>query len=147
MSSLWNPESRLEITRRVAELTNATKPRWGKMNAEQMLAHLINSMRMSTGELPVKPKRTPLRFAPVRWLAIHKLPFPKGAPTAPELQAPPMGTLDESRNEFQRLLDAFGARDQSAAFPDHPVFGKMTPEDWGVLGYRHFDHHLRQFGL
>jgi hypothetical protein len=34
-----------------------------------------------------------------------------------------------------------------AVWPEHPVFGKMTPRAWRVLGYRHMDHHLRQFGI
>lgn len=29
----------------------------------------------------------------------------------------------------------------------HPSFGRMRPKDWDVLQYRHFDHHLRQFGV
>jgi Protein of unknown function (DUF1569) len=34
-----------------------------------------------------------------------------------------------------------------AVWPEHPVFGEMTPRAWCVLGYRHMDHHLRQFGI
>jgi hypothetical protein len=25
--------------------------------------------------------------------------------------------------------------------------GKMTPEEWAILMYKHLDHHLRQFGV
>ena len=28
----------------------------------------------------------------------------------------------------------------------HPFFGSMTRPSWGILAYRHFDHHLRRFG-
>ncbi|MEK7381556.1 MAG: DUF1569 domain-containing protein [Gemmatimonadota bacterium] len=28
----------------------------------------------------------------------------------------------------------------------HPAFGSMTKSSWGILAYKHIDHHLRQFG-
>lgn len=28
-----------------------------------------------------------------------------------------------------------------------PAFGRLTRPAWGVLSYRHIDHHLRQFGV
>lgn len=29
----------------------------------------------------------------------------------------------------------------------HPFFGSMDDSQWGVLQYKHLDHHLRQFGV
>ena len=29
----------------------------------------------------------------------------------------------------------------------HPIFGKMSYEEWDKLQYMHLDHHLRQFGV
>ena len=35
----------------------------------------------------------------------------------------------------------------SAGFENpHSFFGRLTPEEWAVLMYKHVDHHLRQFG-
>ena len=31
--------------------------------------------------------------------------------------------------------------------PAHPIFGPLTVRQWGVQGYKHTDHHLRQFGV
>jgi hypothetical protein len=28
----------------------------------------------------------------------------------------------------------------------HPMFGRMSGRLWSQLTYRHFDHHLTQFG-
>ena len=28
-----------------------------------------------------------------------------------------------------------------------PMFGPLSRDEWGVLGYRHLDHRLRQFGV
>ena len=29
----------------------------------------------------------------------------------------------------------------------HPLFGKMSRDDWGLLAYAHADYHLTQFNL
>jgi hypothetical protein len=29
----------------------------------------------------------------------------------------------------------------------HPYFGKLSPEEWAILKWKHYDHHLRQFGV
>jgi Protein of unknown function (DUF1569) len=29
----------------------------------------------------------------------------------------------------------------------HPVFGKMTKEQWSKATWKHLDHHLQQFGV
>jgi hypothetical protein len=34
----------------------------------------------------------------------------------------------------------------TAKWPEHPAFGKLSPRAWGVLIYKHLDHHLKQFG-
>ena len=31
--------------------------------------------------------------------------------------------------------------------PAHYAWGAMSKEEWGRYGYRHVDHHLRQFGV
>lgn len=43
-------------------------------------------------------------------------------------------------------LDA-GARGPGAAWPASRVFGRISGSSWGVLEYKHLDHHLRQFGV
>ena len=34
-----------------------------------------------------------------------------------------------------------------AEWQEHPAFGRLARRAWGVLAYRHLDHHLRQFGV
>ena len=53
--------------------------------------------------------------------------------------------------EQQRLLEwvesfSSGGTEQCRAHA-HTFFGYMTPIEWAVLGYKHLDHHLRQFGV
>lgn len=48
---------------------------------------------------------------------------------------------------FGELLERFAARPPDATWPLHPAFGTLSRRAWGVLGYRHVDHHFRQFGV
>jgi hypothetical protein len=46
------------------------------------------------------------------------------------------------------LIDRFVASGP-AGCTNHPhsFFGRLTPEEWAILMYKHLDHHLRQFGV
>ena len=147
MKSMFDDTLRSEILSRVDRVSSDARPRWGKMNAEKMLAHLVESMKMPVGELAPKSKNLPIRFFPLKQLIVYVMPFPKGAPTAPELLPSDVRTVENSKSELTRLLHAFAERRNAKDWPDHPAFGRLTQRAWGVLTYRHLDHHLRQFGV
>lgn len=152
MPTLWESATRDALLRRVAALSPAATPRWGSFTAPQMLAHLAEALRMATGELPVARRPVPwlLYTPPFKQLIIHVLPFPRGAPTAPELLARPLGAdpveLDRERTAYAAALDRFVALSPAGPWPVHPAFGPLSGATWGVLQARHADHHLRQFG-
>lgn len=86
MSTVFNLEDRLTLARRIDALAASATPQWGRMDCAQMLAHLTDNLRLALGEFSVVGKGpAALRLAPIRHAVIHWLPFPKGAPTAPEL--------------------------------------------------------------
>src|SRR5437868_7941926 len=85
MKSIWDAHAQREIHDRIVSLAPDRRGQWGKMNVQQMVCHLTGSLRMATGELPVAPKKLPIRYPPLKQLIIYVAPFPKGAPTAPEL--------------------------------------------------------------
>lgn len=147
MKSLFDRQFREGLLARMNVVQADTQPRWGKMNAEQMLAHLVEAMRMALGEFQAKPKNIPIRYPPLRQLFIYLLPWPKGAPTAPELLPADRRSVEDSKRELARLVNAIGDRATSTGWPEHPAFGKLSRRAWGVLGWRHIDHHLRQFGV
>ena len=147
MKSVWNDSDYRELCSRIDRLQPTAPARWGKLTAPQMVCHLADALRMAHGTLPVKPKKLPIRYPPLKQLIIYHLPFPKGAPTAPELisrQATEWhGEIDTLKHE----LAAFQQRGPAGPFVPHPAFGALTPRAWGVLVYRHTDHHLKQFGV
>jgi len=146
MRTVFDLAAREELRTRMERVAADTTPKWGRMNAPQMLAHLNAALAMGLGELAVKPKRSPLANPVARWLVIYKLPFPRGTPTAPELLAPPAGDWAGELARFRDLLERTGTRSPGGDWPRHPVFGAMTGKYWGDLAYKHIDHHLRQFG-
>jgi hypothetical protein len=147
-ASIWDPAVRTTFAERAKKLSADTRPAWGKMNASAMLAHLNDSYRMCTGELKVKPKNTPLRFTPIKQLIIYVVPFPKGAPTAPELVARCQGAvLADEQHAFARLFDRLAAVTPGDALQDHPAFGALSYAQYGALMAKHTEHHFRQFGL
>jgi hypothetical protein len=146
MKTIFDRDARGELTRRVASIRGTEQARWGRMNAAQMISHIEASARMAIGEITAKPKWTPFKWGPIRRLVICRLPFPKGAPTAPELLLPALLPLDELKENLVRHMEALAARGAEGDWPEHAAFGHATGFEWGVLLYRHMDHHLRQFG-
>lgn len=145
--TLWDASSRRELIDRLSRLSPEAKAQWGKMNVSQMLAHLASAMRMAKGELYGKPRHVPIRYAPLKQLLIFWLPFPKGVPTAPELMGNEITDWDSGIADLRSEIEYFATRDRNMEWPEHPAWGKMTPRAWGVLGYRHIDHHFKQFGI
>jgi hypothetical protein len=51
-----------------------------------------------------------------------------------------MAALHEATDRFIRELPTVARR-------PHFLFGPLSEAQWARWGYRHMDHHLRQFGL
>lgn len=147
MKSVWQSAVRAELTSRLAKLEPHQTPGWGTMTAGRMVVHIADSFRSSIGELTIKPRFPLLRNLPIKHLTIYWLPFAKNLPTAPELIAREPGEWSAEVNLLIALVARFATRDRAGAWPDHTLFGHMTGDEWGVLMYRHTDHHFRQFGI
>jgi hypothetical protein len=117
------------------------------MSVPEMLQHLRLSAQMAVGELkvPSKNKRA-FQVFPLKQLILYVVPFPKGAPTAPELLADAAASLEEERAAVLALLGQIGAGPQEGGGPAHPLFGPLSRREWGTATYKHTDHHLKQFG-
>jgi hypothetical protein len=148
VKTLHDAADRDAILRRVAALRADTSRRWGTMSAGAMVAHLCASAQMALGELATQPKgvRAFQRF-PIKHLVLYVLPIPKGAPTARELVVPDAGDFEAARSRLEALVARVAATPVDGQGPTHPLFGALTNKEWGVLAYKHMDHHLRQFGV
>ncbi len=145
--TIWNSDARQELSERLDLLTPDAAALWGRMSARQMLAHVVDALRMATGELKTKDKKLPIRFTPLKQLIIYGPPFPKSALTAPELLAREPGDWDAECGDFRKMMETFAGWPPHRKFPRHPAFGELSRNAWGALGYKHVDHHFKQFGV
>jgi len=146
--TIWDPSLRASFAERAKKLNRDTKAGWGKFSASGMLAHLNDSYRLCTGELKAKSKNLPLRYPVIKQLVIYVAPFPKSAPTAPELLARCDGAvLDDEKKAFEAMIMKLAGIKPGDPLPEHPAFGVLTHKAYGVLMARHTEHHFRQFGI
>jgi hypothetical protein len=146
MPTLLDPHDRAATLARLRRLTPATEARWGRFDAPRMLCHLADQLRVALGEIPTRFTGNFLSRTLVRWLVIY-VPFqppPGKIETAPEmLTSCPAGWTDDLQ-ELEALIERTGRGEARAM---HPFFGRLSPEAWGRLAWKHLDHHLRQFGV
>jgi hypothetical protein len=147
VGSILKEADRASMQQRVTSVTSASVPRWGRLDAAGMLNHLRQSALMALGELPVASRgKRAFQVFPIKHLILYVVPFPQGAPTAPELLVRDSAPLDAIRAELLSLVARIGTGPREGDGAVHPLFGPLTYREWGVLVYKHMDHHLRQFG-
>ncbi len=149
MKSLFEPQAVVAVKDRLARLRPDAQRQWGKMTVAQMVSHCATSMELATGDL--KPPRVfigrilgPL----VKPLALgNDRPMQRNSPTSPELIVRDERDFAGERARLNALIDRFveGGREECTTHP-HSFFGRLTPDEWAELMYKHLDHHLRQFG-
>jgi len=147
MGSILNESDRAAITERLRALPASATRQWGSMDVTGMLQHLRLSAQMALGELslPSANKRA-FQMFPLKHLALYVIPFPKGAPTAGGLKPDASSAFEEERAALLELLARIGIGPREGDGPEHPLLGPLNRREWGVVTYKHTDHHLKQFG-
>jgi hypothetical protein len=75
-------------------------------------------------------------------------PMRRNSPTVKGLVVQDDRDLGAERNRLYAMIDRFvGAGPDGCTRHPHSFLGRLTPEEWGALMYKHLDHHLRQFGV
>ena len=150
MKNLFDQARANEIKVRVARLKPESKRQWGKMTPAQAVAHCAVGLEMGVGD--TNPPR--VFIGRIIGVAIKKKvvrddePFRRNSPTAKQLIVEDDRDLGKERERLVLMIDRF-ASGGPAGCTTHPhsFFGRLTPEEWAVLMYKHLDHHLRQFGV
>ncbi len=150
MKDVFDPATVAELATRIERLTPATKPQWGKMSVDQMLAHVNVAYDMVYDASTVKA--TGLKRLLMKWFVkggvVGPKPYPRNSPTAPQFR---MTGSKDFNAEKSRLLaylsrvQAEGARGFEGR--ESASFGPLSSAEWNVLFYKHLDHHLTQFGV
>lgn len=150
MQSLFNQSDNQEIINRINRLTPATQGLWGKMNVTQMLTHSSEPLRMALGELELKANLLTFFFSKIlrRKFTKDTTPFSKNLPTSKQLVIVDTKDFEQEKERLILLVKQFITVGTSGiTTKPHPVFGKMTPQEWDIIQWKHLDHHLRQFGV
>jgi hypothetical protein len=151
MKNLFDATVANQVKTRLQKLEPQSERRWGKMTAAQMLAHCSVSMQWAVGE--VVPEKGALLARLMGRLVKPMVlrnddPMRKNSPTAKDLIVADERDFGKERDRLSGLISKFaaGGAPECTRNP-HSFFGRMTPEQWAVLMYKHLDHHLRQFGV
>jgi hypothetical protein len=150
MRNLYDAADAREIKERLALLRQDSARQWGKMNVAQAVAHCAASMEWAVGDrVPPRMFLPSLLGRVIKPLVMRDdKPFRRNTPTAPDLVVPDQRDLDAERERLLTLIDRFTAAGRAGCTTKpHSFFGRMTPDEWAILTYKHLDHHLRQFGV
>jgi hypothetical protein len=148
MKNLFEADRVDEIKRRIACLGPESERQWGKMNAAQAMAHCTASFEMALGK---RLLRRALVGRVIGGLVKPKVvgndePLRRNSPTMKELVVKDDRNLETERKRLCEIVDRFAAAGpKGCTTHPHSFFGRLTPEEWATLMYKHVDHHLRQF--
>lgn len=150
MNNIFDAKETELVIDRVNKLSPTTRPIWGKMSADQMLAHCNITYEMAFENKHKKPNgftKLMLKLF-VKNIVVGKRPYKKNSKTAPQF------LITNARNfveEKARLTDYLKkAQDLGEDYFDGKEshsFGKLTKQEWNIMFYKHLDHHLSQFGV
>jgi len=147
-SLFFTEGKRQEYRRRVESVTPHSKRQWGTMEVDQMLHHLNLACGGSLGfyDLPDESyltSRTLFKWILVDWYS--EQPTGLRLPTGFKIPHSQRFEFAYEKSQLLKILEADWNARTADAWKPHPMFGKMTPAEWGKLLQIHVDYHLRQF--
>lgn len=135
---------------RINKLSPTTRPQWGKMSADQMLAHCNVTYEMAFEDIHAKPNgftKLMLKLF-VKKTVVGDKPYKKNSRTAPQfLITNARNFVEEKARLTDYLKKAQSLGENHFDGMESHSFGALTKEEWNVMFYKHLDHHLSQFGV
>lgn len=149
MKNLFNQQDTSEILNRIDRLSPDSKRQWGKMDVAQMLAHCNAALGTAAGHNFPKRLFIGKILAPfMKAKFLSEKAFDKNYPTDKSYVFANQMDFEKEKLKVVALIKEF-SNNGAAKCTTHPhsFYGKLTPQEWGIAMYKHFDHHLRQFGV
>ncbi|TYA69800.1 DUF1569 domain-containing protein [Seonamhaeicola marinus] len=150
MKSLFESEALEEVLLRINKLKSSSKPKWGSMNASQMVKHCHGPIEVAMGTKQLDANigfMKKLVFRLFKSALYNDRSYKQGIPTAPEYVVRDTPVFKTEKDQLITLVKAFNGLKDKKEWNTHPLFGKLTAEQWAKSQYKHLDHHLRQFGV
>lgn len=147
IKNIFESSVKLEIIDRINKLTPESQRKWGKMEVAQMLAHCRLPLQVVMGQQTLKSNAIKgLIFPLFKKILYSNTAYKQGLPT--DKLYIMTGSAKEFEEEKQKLIEQLNSfSESSAVIEKHPVFGKLTKEQWSKATWKHLDHHLKQFGV
>ena len=147
MKSLFDKAAYQEITSRLDRLTPSSQAQWGKMNVAQMLAHCAVPIGHQLGRHQVPKEGNFLVRLLFKSLLYNDKPFRRSLPTAKSFVIVDSREFQQEHDRLKSMVVEAHKLGLGHDWPEHPSFGKFTPQQAGQAMYKHLDHHLHQFGV
>jgi hypothetical protein len=150
MKNLFEVATVEEVKERLVHLRPDSGRLWGKMNAAQAVAHCSAGLELAVGDrLPPRKLLGRIIGGLVKPMALgNDEPMRRNTPTVKDLVVKDERDLEMERKRLSALIDRFAAAGPGGCTTHpHSFFGRLTPQEWAILMYKHLDHHLRQFGV
>ena len=146
MPSLRDNAARTALVRRLQGLTPGAAAKWGRLDARTMLCHLNDVLAVAVADTKAQSaNQKAFQHFPLKHLILYVLPIPNNVRTAPEFLRSTPAAFEDDRQRVIQLIDRLAAAPKGHG-PEHPLFGRLTNEEWNVLQWKHINHHLKQFG-
>ncbi len=150
MKNLFEAGRVQEVKHRIAQMTPDSVRQWGTMKPAQALEHCSRGVETAMGDK--KPPRVFIGriLGPIVKPKVmeNDEPLRRNSPTAKILIVQDERDLETERTRLSGLIDRFVAAGPAGCTSHpHAFFGRLTPDEWAILMYKHLDHHLRQFGV
>lgn len=149
MKNLFEPGAVREIQSRLGILRPDSPRLWGTMSPGQALAHCSVSLESALGDRrPPRMMIGRLLGWVIKPLALgNEEPMRRNSPTVPSFVVADERNFETERQRLEGLISRFvTAGPAGCTAHPHSFFGRLSPQEWAVLMYKHLDHHLRQFG-
>ncbi|MFY8213467.1 MAG: DUF1569 domain-containing protein [Flavobacterium sp.] len=150
MKSIFTPTDNLELQNRLQQITADSLPIWGKMNAAQMFVHCQKPFEVAEKKLILNRNLMSYLFGSMmkKKLLIKGEPFTPNLPTAKAFLITDSVEFAREKNSLlEKIIEYSQVGPSIIKIKTHPFFGDLSPEQWGILFYKHLDHHLKQFSV
>ena len=148
MKSIFDRKTYEDVLDRIGKLNQGSQPEWGKMDAAQMLCHCRYPLEVAMGKKEIKKPGPLMRllYKSFKSALYNDKPWRKNLKTAKEYKVVSSKDFNQEKEKLAKLIHEFHQLRERERWDPHPSFGHFTHDQWGMLQYKHLDHHLRQFG-
>jgi hypothetical protein len=148
MKNLFNPDTYCELTFRIQNLQPESKAKSGNMNVPQMLAQASEECRVPLSDKPMPRTIMGRLFGWATKPALYNdEPLTQNLLTTTSVPNEPKDFNQELLGLLTLVETFHTTSTENIGRYAHPVFGKITPEQWGQAMYKNLDRHLVEFGV